>query len=526
MVLRDIVSGDLNALDKLLSFGTLSVLLREMIELLSAHDARLVAFETDFSQRLTSVETAVETLSRLPPRVSQLEADTRDERRNVDNRCTGLDKAVAALKNRVHDLTGDVARAERSAAKAREEAKALADRLKAQITTAGVQMSLGGAGAGGAGGLGAMRQGSAAGSGLGGSGGGGGGGGGAMSAEEKELLSRLRSRVSKNEDSIKALTNSGGTLDAELRSLRLELVTKANLKTVDQQFNALEPKVEKLRRDHDNLDRGHDQTREELATKAETSLVDTKADRTDLLDKATKDSVEAVSRRVGMLTNDVGLTGTMIENLRKIVDGCSEDQRKLHVMIDSYERGIHSKAELDYVNGRFAEIAGTHKVNARGIRELCRTKADHTDITSLESQITALLRGEDAYLAAGRLHFRCLSCDKFGHAVTGPGTRAYTAASAASPTEHGVISQIPDQEEVALYGSDGKAYRGAVPSFELYGVPSARGGSASITSPRNGPHAIAATRPPPGIDNPTQPPPRPRTASGHKPTPGVPLWVP
>jgi hypothetical protein len=375
----------------------------------------------------------------------------------------------------VSELTNDVVKAERAAKAAKEEAAKARDevgQLGAKMTTMVTMTSQT---------VTSRTTG-------GGSGGGGGDGDSGMTVAERELLVGLRDRVIKIEED--GRTHAGQhtaekeKYNEDQQALWEAINSKASLKVTEKTFATIEPKVERLRGDLDRLSKAHEELREVVATKADAVVVAGKADKEELLDKATKSSVAAVDKKTVTLKNDIALTAQMMDNLRKVVEDASEDGKKVHRLIDGFDKAMSLKAELSYVDRLGDELDKKFRLNATGIRELCRTKADYVDVTNLESQVLGLIKGEEAFIAAGRMHFRCLSCDRFGHAVAGPGTVAYEVSTGLTPLQAGAVNTGP-HEPIPLYGHDGKVYHGAVPSFDIHGAPSGEGLSGvTATAPR------------------------------------------
>ena len=289
---------------------------------------------------------------------------------------------------------------------------------------------------------------------------------------------------------------------------------KAAQKTVDSQVEMLDIQMRQVRHDLAGMKTEVDGCLTAVHSKADLVQLDEKADRNDVAEKASKASVVGIEQKTIQLKNEAHLTTSMLTNLRTIVDRLQSEANEERDLVGRFAARIDEKADQAYVNELDGQAKKKLKNHDRVIKEVCRTKADVNDMAALESQVMALLNGEDAYVAAGKLHFRCLSCDRLTHSITGPSTEHFRASATPRPESTAQFVSVPRTEEVPVYGSDGNVYHGrqvtpGQPRFDM---------------------AVQQIPRPPGDAKPT---PRPHTSHGVHAGKGggaggggTPLWMP
>lgn len=137
---------------------------------------------------------------------------------------------------------------------------------------------------------------------------------------------------------------------------------------------------------------------------------------------------------------------------------------------------LSTKADLAYIdrligllNDKFRQLADVSNRNVDVLARICNAKADQDTLRGLMETLRGMLASgagdSNLSMAAGRIHFRCLSCDRVASSVPGSATAGFIEAThsdgrpvSAADMERPLFSNTPD--EVALWGADKRVYRG------------------------------------------------------------------
>eukprot|EP00696_Hemimastix_kukwesjijk_P000613 gnl/Hemi2/10816_TR3706_c0_g1_i1.p1 gnl/Hemi2/10816_TR3706_c0_g1~~gnl/Hemi2/10816_TR3706_c0_g1_i1.p1 ORF type:complete len:542 (-),score=208.18 gnl/Hemi2/10816_TR3706_c0_g1_i1:223-1650(-) len=134
--------------------------------------------------------------------------------------------------------------------------------------------------------------------------------------------------------------------------------------------------------------------------------------------------------------------------------------------VDELYSAVEKNASVEYVNGsvdkmskQVRSILDTHEshLNQR-VDGLLKFKADKGDVAKLEAMLRDLTNGQNDGMVAGKMQFKCLSCDRGG--IPFSGVQPDEVRAAWPEATFGSSIGMEQGRPTMMYGTDGATYKG------------------------------------------------------------------